>query len=273
MGEELIPLTIYQSKQIHNGINNLSFDFGAVKSQKNTDSLYNYDEHFIVREILKAPYPIAPLLQSIGITFPQCWLLVEMKTSQLIKNWKYTKPGDIDIIVGNISNNKFLFDHIYAIQVKLRKTISEDKLKPFPSGRGSAQTSKTALMGFDKTLLLHCFTRESKPTTSDYADSWNPIINTDFFRAIKASKEIINKEFAGKRSSYGFAVLGWGQAHGSEWNECGGFSDELIHEPPFKPLSQSLDVSDCRYKIEESIRELLANRKIEKYPYILDCQI
>ncbi|MCC6866960.1 MAG: hypothetical protein IT280_12470 [Ignavibacteria bacterium] len=273
MSEEFIPLTIYQSKQIHKGINKLSFDFGAVKSQKNTDSLCNYDEHFITREILKAPYPISSLLQSIGITFPQCWLLIEIKTNQLIKNWKYTKPGDIDIIAGNISNNKFLFNNIYAIQVKLRKTSAEDKLKSFPSGRGAEQTFKTALMGFDKTLLLHCFTRESKSTTADYADSWNPIINTDFFRAIKASKAILNKELTEKRSLYGFAVLGWGQAYGCEWNECGGFSDELIYEPPFKPLSQSLDVSDHRYEIEESIRELLANRKIEKYPFILDSQI
>ena len=188
----------------------------------------------------------------------------------MIKNWNNNKPGDIDIVAGNISNNKFLFNDIFAIQVKLRKTTANDDLKPFPSGRGTKQTYYTSLMGFDKTLLLHCFTREPKLTPPEYADSWNPIVNTDFFRAIKASKGILNEYLTKNRNLFGYAILGWGQAYGYNWNECGGFSEELIYPPPHRPLSGSIDISDNRSKVEQSVRDILNNYKINKYPFILN---
>jgi len=267
--KDIIPLSIYQSKQIKPGNNKIVFDFGSTVSNNNKKLLYENDESFLIQESIKPPYTISELLKSVNINFPQCWLLIEIPTKFLISNWKYEKPGDIDIVAGNISNeNEFLFEYIVGIQVKLRKISSADELKSFPSGTGTKQSYYTAHMGFDRTLLLHFLTREPKTLPSGYAESWNPIVNSDFFRGINASKNLIKERSNKSRILYGYGILGWGQALGYDWNECGAYSTQLLYEPPLRPLRDKVEVCANRETFIESVKNILRKHTPNRHPFI-----
>ena len=61
-----------------------------------------------------------------------------------------------------------------------------------------------------------------------------------------------------------------GQAHGKRAEHCGGFSYDVICEPPFRPLKDESQVGRARLTIIESLQRLLSYRKAMPIPYVLN---
>lgn len=160
-----------------------------------------------------------------------------------------------------------------AFQVKKRRMDAAAKLTHFSSGEGTGQAFFTALMGFDRTVLLHLFVREPKPTSDEVAPSWNPITNSEFTRMMRASYRLIKDRF--KRELYGYGWLGWGQAFGREpEEECGGLSSDIIVEPPFRPRMDDADVCNAREMLKRSLTQLLSSEMkrqggLDARPFVL----
>src|SRR5918911_3094854 len=171
---EAEPIAIYDTIHIPAGeFKGATLDFGANPSAESAERLYDLDEPKLVEKLaLTRSSPLKSILEKLGIDYPRCWLALNVPKERLIRNWKYDKPGDVDIISGNIIENRCCFDFVAAVQVKVRKVKAPDELRYFPSGTGTRQSYYTALMGFDKTLLLHLIVREPKPVPAGYAASW-----------------------------------------------------------------------------------------------------
>ncbi len=190
---ETQPLTIYDSAILHPGMNTISFDFGANLENEQVDRLYDLKEAELVEKALTYPAPLEPLLQKLGIDYPCCWIALNVPKEKLMLDWKYDKPGDVDLIVGNIKGGRISVEYIVGMQVKIRKVKASDELRSFPSGTGTDQSYYTALMGFDRTMLLHFIIREPQHVPEGFAPSWNPIVNSDFMNAAKACTGVIKK--------------------------------------------------------------------------------
>lgn len=265
------PLTIYSSipaGMLSSG-DSILVDFGANPQNKKVDLLYDLDESGLKKEILTQPKLLASILKKLGIDYPSCWIALDVPTKEkLIKDWEYDKPGDVDMIAGNMKDKLVSLDYIVGVQVKIRKVEAFGKLRPFPSGTGTKQAHYTALMGFDRTMLYHLIVREPQPVSDGIAPSWNPIINSDFINATKACSRITKERLKKKgKLSFGYGLIGWGQAYCEEWQNCGGFFDEIVIEPPFRPLQDNMNVEKSRRSLKESLKNLFTE-EVTSVPYI-----
>lgn len=265
---EAQPLTIYNSTTLSPGMNNITFDFGANPENDQVDQLYDLRESELIEKALSPPVPLALFLQQLGVNYPYCWLALEVDTKRLIKDWNHDKPGDVDLVAGNIKEDCISLDYIVGIQVKLRKVKAPNELRSFPSGTGTEQAHYTALMGFDKTMLLHFIIREPQPVPKGFAPSWNSIVNSNFINAAKACKGAINDRLEKERELFGYGWIGWGQAYGEKWQVCGGFSDEIILDPPLRPRKDNSDVRKAKESLNQSLNNLLSRKVINSAPYI-----
>ena len=266
---EAQPLTIYDSATLSPGTNSITFDFGANPKNDQVDQLYDLWELELIEKALSQPVSLAQFLQILEVNYPHCWLALDVDTKRLIKDWKHDKPGDgVDLVAGNIKEGHISLDYIVGIQVKLRKVKAPNELRSFPSGTGTEQAHYTALMGFDKTMLLHFITRESQTVPEGCAPGWNPIVNSYFINAAKACKGAIKERLEKKRELFGYGWIGWGQAYGEKWQVCGGFSDEIISDPPLRPRKDNSDVRKARESLNQSLKNLLNRGVINSAPYI-----
>lgn len=262
------PLTIYQSATLKPGTNKMTFDFGASSQNRQVELLYDMKESELVEKALDHPAPLAPILQELGIHYPNCWIMLNVPTRKLIKEWNYVKLGDVDLISGNIKDGRFSPDYVVALQVKVRKVKIPEELKSFSSGRGTRQTYYTALMGFDRTLLLHFIVREPQPLPEGFAPSWSPIFNSYLVNAIKACAGAIKEQLEKGRELFGYGWLGWGQAYNEEYKICGGFSSQILSIPPLRPMKDTYDVRKAREFLNQSLTCLLKRQPVDSLPYI-----
>jgi hypothetical protein len=159
---EAEPIAIYDTLHLSaGGFKGATLDFGAEPDGQPPERLYDLEEPELVEKLaLSRSSPLKSILEKLGIDYPRCWLALNVPKERLIRDWKYDKPGDVDIISGNIIENRCSFDYVVAAQVKVRKVKAPDELRYFPSGTGTRQSYYMALMGFDKTLFLHLIVRE-----------------------------------------------------------------------------------------------------------------
>lgn len=277
---EIQPLKIFDSAIVDGSTDSITLDFGAHPRDKVTDYLFRIGEIELVEKIAGSSlYPLHDILTRLDLDINNCWIATNIKTDKLIENSLADKlqaksggvAGDIDLIIGDIVNKDLSFSRLIAFQAKRRKLTLNGK-SYLPSGTGTGQSSFTALMGFDKTILLHILVREPKQVSSPFAASWNPIINSDFPNMVRASYGIIKERL--KREWYGYAWLGWGQAYGREPEETGGIPSDVVVVPPQRPMNHDADVCAAREMMTRSLINLLSIEKkkqggIKKSPFIL----
>jgi hypothetical protein len=262
-------LTVYDTKVITPGMTRAIFDFGASVDGEDTEHLYNIKEPILVeRMVRQSGAALEILLRSVGIDYPRCWIMLNAPKERLIKNWKYDKPGDVDLICGNIQDGRAVLDNLIGIQVKKARVKPFRESLTFPSDTGTDQAHYTALMGFDRTLLLHLLVREPRPVPEGYAASWNPIHNSDFLPAFRASYGAIKTRL--RRDLFGYGWIGWGQAYGKPFESCGGFAYDVICEPPPRPLVDDGRVRKSRECLIASLRSLLSDNKVLATPQVLN---
>jgi hypothetical protein len=270
------PVTIYDSVHFSAGERlpeRITFTFGANADGMPDERLFDLAETEIIKEILKNPLLSARLLKHLDIQYPNCWILTEMLTSDASRSWPHSKPGDLDIICGRMRDGAPEFDFITCIQVKIRKVKSFDETGDFASGSGTTQAHWTAMMGFDRTLLLHCIVRIPQPLPDGFDPSWNSIVNTDFERAAKSCFGVIRKRFEQDRELYGYAWMGWGQAFGNHWETCGGLSVDLVYPPPHRPALDSAEATKTRTEVVDAVRALLSRHDLGSLPIIVPCKM
>ncbi|HWW74109.1 MAG TPA: hypothetical protein VNZ44_01865 [Pyrinomonadaceae bacterium] len=265
---EIQPVKIYDTVKVSGPVESVKADFGAEVKGPAGKTLYQVDETELVETAVSSPLqPLNDIFTRLGVEANNCWVATNVPTLRLIENALAQKllekvggespklAGDIDLIVGDLKGNDFSFERLIAFQVKIRKMDAAERLSHFSSGEGTRQSYFTALMGFDRTVLLHVFVREPKPVAEGFAPSWNPVNNSQFARMMRASYGAIRNRFA--RESYGYAWLGWGQAFGREPDECGGITSDVIVTPPFRPKADDPDVGRAREIVAASLANLL----------------
>jgi len=266
---EIQPIKIYDTVKISGPVESEVADFGAEVESAARKTLYQADEATLVEMAVSSSLkPLNDMFTRLGVEANNCWIVTNVPTPRLIENGLAQMllekvggespkvAGDIDLIVGDLKENDFSFERLIAFQVKIRKMDADDRLSHFSSGEGTRQSYFTALMGFDKTMLLHIFVKEPKPVGEGFAPSWNPINNSQFARMMRASYGAIRKRF--ERESYGYGWLGWGQAFGQEPDECGGISSDIIVTPPFRPKMDDPEVRRAREAVTLSLTNLLS---------------
>lgn len=268
MRREWQPLSIYDAGVLSAGARDVSFDFGASAVSRSFERLCELAEAQLVEAALEPPHPLAAVLQGIGVPYPACWIALEIPTRELVPDWPHPKPGDIDMIVGILRNNRPLFDELTAIQVKVRKIGAGEDIRGFPSGRGTTQAHWTARMGFDRTLLLHFLVREPGPVPPGFAPSWNPITNSEFINAAKACSGAIRERLARDRELFGYGWLGWGQAFGESWRVCGGFGSEILAPLPPRPTADHPETRAARRSLLYRLSLLLGEGPIRAQPHV-----
>lgn len=228
--------------------------------------LFEKDEKFVVENLFRSPDPLSPILKSIGFNYPMCWVMIHTKTKKLLKGWVDKKPGDIDIIVGNIVNDALSMDNLLAIEVKIRKISSKDKLISFSSGRGTTQATNLPKVGFNKVLLLHVLVRDPKEVPENAHPNWNIMVNTSFFNYYKACENQIVNFIKENDSSFGYAWIGLGQAHGRNYFERGGVSHRMPIKPPEISNHNDEEMAANRTELLDSINKALNNYRQGRYP-------
>lgn len=265
---EIQPIKVYDTVKVSGPVESVTADFGAVVQGPARKTLYRVDESELVETAVSSSLkPLNDIFIRLGIEANNCWIATNVPTQRLIDDDLVRKllgkvggespkmAGDIDLIVGDLKEDDFSFDRLIAFQVKIRKMDAAERLSHFSSGEGTRQSYFTALMGFDRTVLLHVFVREPRPVTGGFAPSWNPINNSQFARMMRASYGAIKRRF--DRESYGYSWLGWGQAFGREPDECGAISSDVIVPPPFRPKMDDPEVRTAREAMRESLIMLL----------------
>lgn len=265
------PITIYDTATLPTGSRSVTLDFGTKPKDSVDSVLFKTDEPELVEKVIESrSHPLNNIFNRLGLDIGRCWIAVNIPTDRLISKNIQEKlreklggdstrkiAGDIDLIVGDIKDGDLSFERLIAFQVKKRGMEATEKLRHFASGEGTGQAAYTAMMGFDKTMLLHFFVREPKPVSEGFAASWNPIINADFKRMMRASYGTIKLRL--RRELYGYAWLGWGQALGREPDECGGIASDIVIEPPFRPKSEDSEVYLSREELTKSLIHLLSS--------------
>lgn len=268
-------ITIYDSVRIPPGEKvpeRIVFSFGADGQSADEGHLFDLGESEIIEQVLTNRELSQRLLTFLGVEYPNCWIVTEILTKDLSTSWSHTKPGDLDLVCGNVRDGRPDFSYIACAQIKIRKVKTLAETGHFASGSGTTQAHFTARMGFDRTLLLHCIVREPQPTPEGYAPSWNPIINADFERAAKGCFGTIRKRLEDDRELYGFGWVGWGQAYGKGWQTCGGYAVDLVYPPPHRPTVDSTEAIRTRAELMESLRGLLARSQFSSPPFVLRCK-
>lgn len=266
---EVQPIKVYDTVTLGGAVKSAVADFGADVKGPARDTLYRIDETKLVEAAVASSLkPLGDIFLRLGVVVNDCWIATNVPTlgligddmaRRLLDKFCAESPklaGDIDLIVGDLRGDDFSFDRLIAFLVKIRKMDAADRLSHFSSGEGTRQSYFTALMGFDRTLLLHVFVREPKPVSEGFAPSWNPINNSQFARMMRASYGALRKRF--DRESYGYGWLGWGQAFGREPDECGAVTSDVIAAPPVRPKSDDPEVRAARGAMKESLVRLLS---------------
>jgi hypothetical protein len=258
---EIIPVNIYQTFKIQGGKDHHTLTFGEDNTGFNgKEILSTFGESEITRRLLSKDGLCRDFFQKTGINYPNCWFGIEIPKEDLIKNWPYSKPGDIDIIAGNYINESMTIDwqSLTSYQIKIRKIKQFDKLKSFSYGTGTEQTDYTSKMGFNKNYLFHLIIREPREIEKDQSISWRAPHNADFFDAFKASYKLVQDKI--KDKPFGYGLLGWGQAINMDWRTSGVFSIDIMQEAPF---INDFD-SDYRDKLVANLREIFSEKTIPK---------
>lgn len=243
------PVIISQRMPI-NG-NTVTFDFGASPSDEEVEIITDLKEAQLIRKFLSPQSSASStFLQAMGLDYPYCWVVFEQLTGQMLKGFPHTKPGDVDLICGNVNRKtgRPEFHHLVGCQVKIRKIKDNNSLMGFPSGRGTVQAEHTVLMGFDKTYLWHLVVREPRQVEEGYSPTWNVFNNGSFGSAFNVCKNSITDALNNSRTKWGYGVAGFGQAHGQQWEDCSSFWCEIVREAPLHPLK--LDDNANRWRSE-----------------------
>ena len=269
------PITIYDSVHSPPGTtlpNQITFSFGAASDGMPEHRLFDLPESELTERLLNQPLLLHRLLPPLGIEYPNCWIVSEILTKDVTSAWSQPKPGDLDIVCGNVVSGKPQFDSIVCIQIKIRKVKTFDETGDFASGSGTTQAYWTAKMGFDRTLLLHFIVRVPQPLPEGYAPSWNAIVNANFERAAKSCFGVIRERFVQGRELYGYGWIGWGQAFGNRWDTCGGLAVDLVYPPPVRPASDSGEAIRTRTQMVESFRRLISRQETGTLPIVVRCK-
>lgn len=177
--------------------------------------------------------------------------------------------GDIDLIAGNFYEDQKTpdFENIIAIQIKKRVITSDGELKQASSRGGSQQSHQTALMGFDKTYLLHLLIKDPAARQSGHAPMWNNFSNTiddiHIKRCINERKDKL--EF----SLFGYVVIAWSQSSENNWKMSGNIRPpKVVKKAPFKPWMQLSEAEQDRSRLVEYLKSKVNPRMFnKKYPF------
>jgi hypothetical protein len=258
---EIVPIAIYQTFKLQGGQSNQTFTFGEDNTEFNgKEILSTFGESEITRRLLSKDGLCREFFRKTGINYPNCWFGIEIKKEELINDWPYPKPGDIDIIAGNYIKDSMTIDwqSLTSYQIKIRKIREFDDLKSFGYGTGTEQTEYTSKMGFNKNYLFHIIIREPREIVNGQSTSWRAPHNADFFDAFKASYGLVKDKI--KNKPFGYGLLGWGQATNMDWRISGAFSLDIMQEAPF--------INDCdsghRDKLVARLKEIFSEKTIEK---------
>lgn len=262
------PMEIYQSKEIPKGATSITFDLSSNNNSPPDFLLYEQSESDLTLQFIQQmPQPVS-FLSNLEINPFNCWIFHEIPTQKLIPDFNYSKPGDIDLIIGNFHDDKRTpdFSFITAIEIKVRK-FAGGELKPFPSGRGTTQAKNLIHLGCDKTYLFHFFVQEPTPVKEGYSESWNAIHNTDFLRSVRASSNSVLSEIENK--GYGYGYVGWGQAYGASVSDLGGLTQEILIPAPLKPLRGHTEATNNRKSLEKSLLQYIDEKYSQRKPLII----
>lgn len=228
-------------------------------------TLFQLKERPIVESLFKPPYPMQGILKSMKINYPYCWIVTNLDTKLLLPNWTLQTPGDIDIIAGNINNDKIDLSTIIAIQVKVRRIKLDGTLKKFATGVGRSQSENTALMGFDQVLLLHILVRDPKEYSAPEHQNASWINNSNFLQYIDVNVTLIKQYFLEKgKINFGYGWLGWGQVFGRKFGHAGGYSFKVVYPAPILSTSRN----KFRNMLEKNIFDVLCDNKSRILPLI-----
>jgi hypothetical protein len=233
------------------------------------ENLYEINEPYIVQSFFKPPHPIEFLLMTLGINYPYCWAITNIKTNELLPDWDGTIPGDIDVIAGNVTQNGFSFENMLAIQVKVRRITKQDKLKKFVCGVGREQSAKTAELGFDRTFLLHVLVRDPKEFGEYDHPNAQWIENSDFRNFEKANEQLIIEYFKENNMTFGYGWLGWGQLYGRDFGEAGRSGFKILFRPPTLKTNNS----KIREQLIKSLNQVLSENKSFCLPIVIHKKI
>lgn len=245
-----------------------SWDYARLNMNNSSKKqiLFEKDEKFIIDILFKSPDPLSSILDRIGYDYPKCWVMIHTKTRNLVPRWGDQKPGDIDIIVGSIVDDELSLENLLAIEVKIRKITSQDKLNSFPSGRGTTQAAGLSKLGFNKVILLHVLLRDPKEVPEDAHPNWNIMVNTSFFDFYKACENQIVDFIKENDSYFGYAWIGLGQVHGRSYSESGGVSHRMAVNPPEITNHNDLEIAANRTELLASINMALSRYRQGRYP-------
>jgi len=235
---------------------------GAINEEYEGEKLVDLFESEITKELIQKNEFLKSFLPQIGIKYPNCWIGVELSKNLIYPDWKATKPGDVDLVIGNLKDDKFTFcfENVVGIQIKIRKVTDENELRSFPTGRGTKQSHLTAEMGFDKTVLLHILIKEPEKPPAGFSVTWNTLSNANFFhhahRCIGAVRKRVENDI------FGYGWIGWGQGFGDTWKRSGILKIGMIKSPPEKPYLERSELNENRKILLQNLRE--AFKKIDK---------
>lgn len=253
---------LYASAPLLPGAGSVSFEFSPPATpDKRYYPLWEQDEPDLQFFILGFPRIISALFEKVEISYPNCWIGVNILTRILVgSNWD-RKPGDIDFVVGRLREDGAAdLTYLVGYQVKVCRVDADDA--PKIDSLGTGQARGTAELGFDRTVLLHITAQEEKSLPTGYASSWSGLQNVPepaaYNRLFGKVRARMDRETS--RWPFGYVILGCGQIERSDPRLGGVFSPRQFVDPPAQPFRDSTDVNRYRHAIERSLQQLIGNR-------------
>lgn len=153
------------------------------------------------------------------------WMLVGEQRARVFPADKHGKPGDFDIIVGELRDDGVpSFAQLALVEVKRSPVHPEGRRKSRPSGLGTTQARGASKLGFDLVLLMHFVlgpdesirTPVDKATLPEHADAVHAVV-----------RDVRRADDSGIRRPYGLMVVEWARGRGARLEHTGALAFTL----------------------------------------------
>jgi hypothetical protein len=177
------------------------------------------------------------------------WMLVGVQRVRTFPNDALGKPGDFDVIVGELHEGKPCFERICLIEIKRSPVGSNGRPKNRPSGSGTTQARGGAKLGFDRVLLVHMVLGPDNSIQTPLGKAClpeNPTIVESTFKHVRRSDK------SPSRRQYGLLIVEWARGRGAHLSRTGSVASTLAM------LSPAIQVDEAhRRALEDHLRSLL----------------
>lgn len=220
--------------------------------------------------------PLARIFLDLGVSFPNCWIGVRMKTDLLKESLpsgfdfdKHKIPGDLDIIGGSLVNG-MLSDDIIGIEIKrFRYMYSADKqswIVKNPDSYGRKQARGYSFLGFDKIMLCHFVVAEPDNNPDYNLHLLNASIIGDGIRALRKKRIKINPD-----DPFGYCIVGWSQVPHRDPLYAGSLpGPDTVKTAPKNPLRANVKFQSIRRVLLRQIQERIDEHVHRSLPMIID---